>query len=271
MAELTVFVLVPNAEDRVRRCLKSVAWADDLFCVVDTKTNDGSQKIAEEYTDHIVVHEYVNFATQRNWGLAQIQTEWTLVLDADEWVPDELASRIREIVADPASLDYYRIKRRSYFFGKLIGHGGWEHDYNLRLFRTAKARYQNRRVHPKLQIHGAAGTIEEPMYHDTHRSFEEYFATFHRFTTWGAEDLYEAGRRARTRDLLLRPLLRFLKMYVLRRGFLDGRHGAVLCGLASFAVFTKYAKLWNLKRLSQQPGGMVQLSLREAEQQEMRA
>ncbi len=70
---------------------------------------------------------------------------------------------------------------------------------------------------------------------------------------------------------LVRPLLRFLKMYVLRRGFLDGRHGAVLCGLASFAVFTKYAKLWNLKRLSQQPGGMVQLSLREAEQQEMRA
>jgi hypothetical protein len=93
------------------------------------------------------------------------------------------------------------------------------------------------------------------MYHDTYRSFEEYFQTFERFTTWGARDLFEAGRRTRTRDLTLRPVLRFFKMYVLKRGFLDGRHGVVLCALAAFSVFMKYARLWNLNRLNgNEPG-----------------
>jgi hypothetical protein len=86
------------------------------------------------------------------------------------------------------------------------------------------------------------------MYHDTYRSFDEYFATMRRFTSWGAQDAFDRGKRAGLSDLILRPGLRFLKMYVLRRGFLDGYHGAVLCGLSAFSVFTKYAKLWKLRQ-----------------------
>jgi hypothetical protein len=99
-------------------------------------------------------------------------------------------------------------------------------------------------------VDGVVGQIDEPMYHDDKRNFEEYFATFQRFTTWAATDMHERGKRARLSDLVLRPGLRFLKMYVVRQGFRDGYHGAVLCGLAAFSVFTKYAKLWNLERLA---------------------
>ena len=84
---------------------------------------------------------------------------------------------------------------------------------------------------------------------DTYNSFEEYFTTFQRFTGWGAQDLFEQGKRAGLFDLTVRPWTRFVKMYVLRQGFRDGLHGAVLCGLAAFSVFAKYAKLWNLARL----------------------
>jgi hypothetical protein len=89
------------------------------------------------------------------------------------------------------------------------------------------------------------------MYHDTYRSFEEYFATFQRFTTWSAQDLFDEGKRARWTDLTLRAVTRFLKMFFLRKGYRDGRMGLVLCGLAAFSVFTKYAKLWDLERRGQ--------------------
>ena len=251
MSTITVLTLVPNAGDRLARCLESVAWADDRFCVIDSNTTDGSEEVARRYTEHVVVHEYKNAADQRNWALPQITTEWTLVLDADEWVSPELAAKIQAIIRKPDSADGYDIRRLSYFFGKLIRHCGWHRDYNLRLFRTAKGRYLDKRVHSKVVVEGPVGTIHEPMYHDTYRSFEEYFATFQRFTTWGAEDLYQRGKRARLTDLTLRPWLRFIKMYFVRQGFRDGYHGAVLCGLAACSVFTKYAKLWNLQRAAQ--------------------
>ena len=252
MSQVTVLTLVPNAGDRLARCLESVAWADDVFCVVDPKTTDGSDAVARRYTDHVVVHEYVNAASQRNWALPQVSTEWTLVLDADEWVSEELAARIQAIVRDPSSADGYAIRRVSYFFGALIRHCGWRHDYNVRLFRTRKGRYLERRVHSKVVVEGSMGRIDEPMYHDTYRDFDEYFATMQRFSAWGAQDLYDAGRRARLADLTLRPMGKFLKMYVVRQGFRDGYHGAVLCGLSAFHNFLKYAKLWNIARLARE-------------------
>lgn len=246
MHDITVLTLIPNAGDRLARCLESVQWADDIFCVVDPKTTDGSDAVARQYSNRVVVHEYVNAATQRNWALPQIETEWTLVLDADEWVSPELAARIQQIIREPASCDGYHVKRMSYFMGRLMRYCGWGRDYNIRLFRTAKGRYLDRRVHSKVQVEGSMGRIHEVMFHDTYRDFDEYFRTFQRFTTWGAEDAFEKGRRASWSDVTLRPALRFFKMYVIDRGFLDGYHGAVLSMLGAFSVFTKYAKLWRL-------------------------
>lgn len=248
MSALTILTLVPNAADRIERCLESVAWADERFCVVDPNTTDGSDELAQRHATRVETHAYANKADQCNWAIPQIKTEWTLVLDADEWVAPELAERIREVIACPASADAFKIRRLSYFFGKLIEHCGWDRDYNLRLFRTAQGRYRRQRVHSTVEVEGRVGRIDEPMYHDDKRDFAEYFATFQRFTSWAAEDMLEKGRLCRATDLTARPVLRFLKQYVLRQGFRDGRHGLVLCGLSAFSVFTKYAKLWDLHR-----------------------
>jgi (heptosyl)LPS beta-1,4-glucosyltransferase len=246
MHDLTVLTLVPADCDRLPKCLESVGWANRLFCVVDARAPEEAAALSRKYTDAVVVHEYENAATQRNWALPQIDTEWTLVLDADEWVSDALAERIQKIITFTDSADGYQILRNSFFLGKLIRHCGWHHDYNLRLFRTGKGRYLDKRVHSKVVVDGTVEKIDEVMYHNTYRTFEEYFATMQRFTTWGAQDAFERGKKAHLHDLLLRPIQRFLKMYVFRRGFLDGYHGAVLCGLSAFSVFTKYAKLWKL-------------------------
>lgn len=245
---ITVLTLVPNAGDRLARCLESVHWTDHQFCVVDPRTSDGSAEVAQRLADRVITHEYRNAADQRNWAIPQIDTEWTLVLDADEWVSAALKDRIQKIMADPGSADGFRIKRESWFMGRLMKHCGWERDYNIRLFRTRKGRYLEKKVHSKVLVEGRMGQIDEPMYHDTYRNFEEYFNTFHRFTRWGAEDLFERGKRPRYTDLTLRPMVKFLKMYFLRLGFLDGRHGAILCMLGAFSVYMKYAHLWRLWR-----------------------
>ncbi len=251
MNTLTILTLVPKADDRLARCLESAQWADDLFCVIDSRAEgDGSEEIVRRYTDHVAIHEYVTPTQQGEWAGRQIKTEWTLVLDADEWLSEPLIKRVQSIIKDPNAKDAYKIRRLSYFFGKLIRHCGWQRDYNVRLFRTAKAGLQDRRVHSRVVIDGSMGRIDEPIYHETFRNFEEYFATIQRYTTWGARDLYDKGRRAHVPAMFLHPLGRFLKSYVLYQGFRDGRHGLVLCGLDSFSSFTKYAKLWNLERLA---------------------
>lgn len=250
MSQVTVLILVPNAGDRLPRCLESIKWADEIFCVVDSKTNDGSEEIARAHTEHVAVRTYENAADQRNWALPQITTEWTFVLDADEWVSDELRGEVKHIIGRPGGANGYQIRRLSDFLGKRIHYCGWDRDYNLRLFRTQKGRYQDRRVHSRVVVEGEVGRIDAPMFHDTYRDFEEYFRTAQRFTDWGAQDLFEQGKHAHFIDLTLRPFIKFLKMYLLRQGFRDGFHGVVLSGLGAVSVFLKYAKLWNLERLA---------------------
>jgi glycosyltransferase involved in cell wall biosynthesis len=245
-ATLTVIVPTFNEEADLRECLQSVAWAEDLF-VVDSFSTDGTLEIARQFTDHVVQHEYVNSATQKNWAIPQATTDWVMVLDADERVTPKLRARIQDILAHGTEFDGFRIRRMTYFFGKLIRHCGWHKDYLVRLWRTGKGRYEDLEVHADAVVQGRVGRIREHFVHHTYRSFDDLLEKFGRYTTWSANDLAKRGRRATMANLTLRPLWRFVRMYLLRHGFLDGKHGLILCTLAAYSVFFKYAKLWDLR------------------------
>ncbi len=249
---LTVIVPVFNEEEDLEECLESVKWADDIF-VVDSFSTDRTLEIAARYTDHIVQHEYVNSAAQKNWAIPQCKTDWIMVLDADERVTPELRDRIRSILAEGTRYDGFRIKRMTKFFGRLIRHCGWHREYLVRLWRNGKGRYADRSVHSDVIVDGEVGRIDEHIIHDTYRDMADYLEKFDRYTTWAAQDLLRKGARPSFFNLSVRPLARFLRMYVLDRGFLEGRHGLVLCSLASFSVFMKYAKLWDMKRRGVEP------------------
>ena len=246
----TITVIVPtfNEEDNVRECLESVAWADDIF-VVDSFSTDRTVEIARELTDHIVQHEYLSHAAQRNWAIPQPATDWVMLLDADERVTPELRARIQDILTNGTECQGFRIRRRTIFFGKLIEHCGWHRDYVVRLWRRGKAHYADREhPHTHAEIDGKVDTLREHLLHNTYRSFDDYLEKFGRYSTWSANDLYKRGRRASWVNLTLRPLWRFFRMYVLRHGFLDGKHGLILCALAAYSVLMKYAKLWDMYR-----------------------
>lgn len=243
---LSILVPTYNEEIQIRGCLETIKWADEIF-VVDSFSTDGTLGICGEYTDRVVQHEYINSAAQKNWAIPQTTHKWVMVVDSDERVSEELKRSILRVLENPDGCDGYYVKRESFFLDKPITHGGWERDYVLRLFNKERGRYQDKEVHACIEVEGAEGRLDGPLYHYTYRSLDQYFEKFMRYTRWAAGDLRTAGRRPTWVNLMIRPWMRFFKMYVLRRGFLDGKHGLVLSWLAAFSVFTKYARLWEMR------------------------
>ncbi len=246
--KLTIIVLTKNEEHNIRDCLETAAWADELI-VCDSYSTDRTPEIALEYTPNVVQHEYGNYATQQNWIIPQASSEWVLVLDCDERISPELRAAVQEAIKHGDEYDGYRILRRTYFLGKIIDHCGWGMDYTNRLFKRDKGRYQDKEVHANCDVHGKVGTINTAWFiHYTDRDLRNYFEKFDRYSSLSAADMFRRGERFRLWKLLLKPPARFLKMYVMKRGFLDGFHGFLLCGLSTMTMFARYAKLWEMER-----------------------
>jgi len=246
-ARLSVVVPCRNEEANLEACLETVRWADEIY-LVDSGSTDRSLEIARRFTDRVESHPYINSATQKNWAIPRASHPWVMILDCDERVTPALGEEIRALLAAGPDCDGYRIRRDNWFFGKRIRRCGWDGDTVLRLFRRDVGRYEDKHVHADVLVPGRIGALRGRLEHHTYRSFDQYLEKFHRYTTWGALDLRDRGVQAGVSGLVFRPLFRFLRMYILRRGFLDGRAGLVLCGLAACNVFVKYAKLWALRR-----------------------
>lgn len=240
---LSVLVPAKNEEANIRAVLESVRFAEEVV-VVDSGSTDGTLAIARSIADRVLEHEYVNSAAQKNWAIPQLAHRWILIVDADERVTGALREEIERALADPARLDGYWIHRDNHFLGRPIHTAGWQRDKVLRLFDRTKGAYEPLHVHAEVVIRGRVGALQNKLVHHTYRSLDQYFEKFGRYTRWSAEDLKARGVRASPMRLLVRPWLRFLRMYVLEGGFREGRAGIVLCMLAAFSVFTKYARRW---------------------------
>jgi glycosyltransferase involved in cell wall biosynthesis len=240
---LSVLVPTKNEEPNIRACLDSVRWADEVV-VVDSGSTDRTLAIARSIADRVLEHEYINSAAQKNWALPQLTHRWILIVDADERVTQELRSEIERVLGDPARAAGYWIHRANHFLGRSIRSAGWQRDRVLRLFDRTKGAYEPLHVHAEVTIQGRVGSLRERLVHHTYRDLDQYFEKFGRYTRWSAADLKARGVRASAARLLLRPWLRFLRMYVLEGGIREGRSGIVLCMLAAFSVFTKYARRW---------------------------
>jgi glycosyltransferase involved in cell wall biosynthesis len=240
---LSVLVPTKNEEPNIRAVLESVRFAEEVV-VVDSGSTDGTLAIARSIADRVLEHEYVNSAAQKNWAIPLLAHRWILIVDADERVTPALREEIERTLDDPARLDGYWIHRDNHFLGHPIHTAGWQRDKVLRLFDRTKGAYEPLHVHAEVVIRGRVGTLQNKLVHHTYRSLDQYFEKFGRYTRWSAEDLKTRGVRASPMRLLVRPWLRFLRMYVLEGGFREGRAGIVLCMLAAFSVFTKYARRW---------------------------
>jgi len=244
-ASLSVVVICKDEEANIRDCLESVKWADEIV-VVDSGSSDRTVEIAREYTDRVIHHDWAGYGPQKDFAMSRATGDWILNLDADERVSPELAREIRTVLAADADFAGYSMPRRTFYLGRWILHGGWYPDRKVRLVRRGKGAWGDSTLHESLAVSGRVGRLSGDLLHYTYRDISDHLRVVDEFTTLAAEKAAETGRRRALLGAILHPPWKFLSMYVLRLGFLDGAAGFILAVISSYYVFLKYAKLWEL-------------------------
>jgi len=277
MVSISVIVPIKNEAHQLARCLRSIAWADEIF-VVDSCSTDGSPELAAALGAKVVQFQFNGtWPKKKNWALDALsfKHEWAFILDADEVLPPEAEDEFRSIVEDPHHpVDGYWINRRFRFMGKWLRHAYYP-NWNLRLFRHRLGRYEqltavatesgDNEVHEHVVVQGKTGRLRCEMDHYAFPSVEVFVEKHNRYSNWEARVARERIMRrtdsglqnARTswrrrlkwlsHRLPGRPTLRFLYVYLWQRGFLDGREGYYFARLHGMYELLCVAKEYELR------------------------
>lgn len=240
---LSVLLLARDEAERLEALLPALAFAREVVVVVDAATRDATREVATRFGARVFERALDGFGEQRRFALAQCREEWVLWIDPDERLDEPALRSIRAAVRGEGRAGY-RIARHGWFLGRRIRHCGWGGERVLRLFRRAAARFDDAPVHEQVEVTGPLGELAGALEHHSYADWRDCREKLVRYAAAGARRARARGRRAGPLDLLLRPPLRFLRMYLLQLGFLDGAHGLALCALAAAQVFLKYAELW---------------------------
>ena len=242
---LSAVIIAKNAARQLPECLESLAFCDEIL-VVDSGSDDGTVALARARGARVIEAEWRGFGPQKRYAVAQAAHDWVLCVDADERVSPELRSAIERALPAPANAAY-RFPRCNRFLGRYLRHGEGYPDWSLRLFDRRRARWSDDAVHEKVLTDAVVGTLAGDLLHDSAETLDAYLAKQNRYTTLAAQQAFDAGRRAHVAQLLLSPLVRFVKFYFFRLGLLDGVPGLIHILIGCGNSFAKYAKMLDLK------------------------
>lgn len=248
--KLTTIILTKNEEKNIKDCMQDLKWSDEII-VLDDNSTDKTVDIAQKYGARVIIHALNNdFSTQRNYGLEQATNEWILFVDADERVSLSLQYEINNLINDPmSSINGYSLSRSDILWGEKIDHGDPSGSYFVRLGKKGQGRWVGK-VHERWEIKGRTKRLNNSLLHYPHQSIGEFLREINYYTDLRSKELFEKRVKSYGIYIVLYPLAKFLKSYVIQRGFLDGVHGlviALLMALHSFLVRGKLWLLWNKK------------------------
>jgi glycosyltransferase involved in cell wall biosynthesis len=244
--KLSVTVVAKNEAADLGAALASVAWADEIV-VVDSHSTDETVAIARQYTDRVVVHDWLGHIEQKNYAASLASHDWILSLDADERVTPELATELQALKAGESPEAAFRIPRVTWHLGRWIRTTDWYPDYQDRFYDRRRARWTGRYVHEALQTDGSRGQLAGEIQHYAYRDIADHLETIDRYTTLAARQMQEDGRRAGLVQLAGHPPLAFLRNYIARGGIRDGVPGFIISSMNAYYVFLKFAKLRELQ------------------------
>jgi glycosyltransferase involved in cell wall biosynthesis len=239
---LSAIIIAKNEARNIGACLDSLAFCDERI-VVDGGSEDGTDEIARARGARVATAAWSGFGAQKNFALSQASGDWVLSIDADERVTTALAHIIKDAIGRPG-VDGYEMPRRSSFLGREMRHSGWSPDYVLRLFRRGRGRFTDDLVHERVVCDGSVRRLPEPLLHYPVIGLEDAVGRMDRYSTAGAEMLVGAGRRVSFASGIAHGLWSFLRTYVWRLGFLDGREGFLLAVANAEGTYYRYMKAW---------------------------
>lgn len=250
-----VLMIVKNAEQHLEKTLSSVSgWVNELV-ILDSGSTDNTLAIAQKYTDKVYHQDWLGFGPQRQKAQSYMTSDWVLPLDSDEEVSAELKQAIIHAVNHDDGKSVYQINRLTEAFGKFIRHSGWYPDRVTRLYPRLATKYNDALVHESVVIPAGfkVRQLEGDLFHYTIDSMPNYVSKTQQYMKAWA-DQREGKKRVTLGDAIAHGFFRFVKMYILKRGFLDGRHGLLLALLSANTTFTRYADLWLREYMKNQQG-----------------
>jgi len=247
--KLSSIIVAKDEAKNIGRCIQSqLDSIDEIIVLIDDRTKDSTQEIVKSFPN--VKYEIVKwqgFSATKKYAVSLTSNDWILWIDADEALTPELAKELIEFKKSEPEYYSYSFPRKANFLGRWILHSGWYPARITRLFNKNKIAFSDSDVHEHLVITGKTGNFKNDIEHFTDPDIKHYFEKFNNYTTLAAEELAKKGKTFRISDLIIRPAAIFIKMFVIKRGFLDGIQGFILAMFSSAYVFTKYCKLWERK------------------------
>lgn len=243
---LAVALIVKNEDKHLRSCLETVAgWVDEIV-ILDSGSTDATESIAREFTDKFYVNtNWPGFGKQRQLAQSYVQSDYVLWLDADERVTEELKKSIQAVIEKDDGKTVYQINRLSSAFGRFIRHSGWSPDWIVRLYKVSDIHYDDALVHEKVIVPSGyeIRRLKGLLHHYTYDNLHHYInKTTGYLKAWADER--ESKKKSGLSVALLHAFASFIKMYVVKLGFLDGRHGFILAWLTMHSTFVKYIDLY---------------------------
>jgi glycosyltransferase involved in cell wall biosynthesis len=245
---VTATVITKNESDSIADALESLSWVNEIV-VVDAESTDDTVAIARRFTDRVYVRAWNGYVDQKNHAASLASHDWILSLDADERVPEALRAEISALLASEPKVRGFRMPRVSFYLGRWMRTTDMYPDYQLRLYDRRKARWDGMHVHESVKVDtGLVGYLKNELQHYPYKDLSEHLLRMDRYTTLAARQMFEKGKRATRLELLFHPPVAFLRNYVLKGGFRDGKPGLIISLVNSYYVMLKFAKLWELQR-----------------------
>lgn len=249
---VSVVVITKNEASRLRDCLSSVDWAEEII-VVDDESTDGTVAIAREFTDRVYVRRMEAEGRHRNWAYAQASKPWVLSLDADERVSPELRDEIRSLLGGAPDCEGYSMPRRNFVGSFWVKHGGLYPSPQFRLFKYGVFRYdEEAEVHPQAFMKGPRGYLKGDIIHFTYRDFTDIIGKLDRQTDLEARKWFREKRKVGIFTAVRKSIDRFWKSFVAKKGYKDGVIGlylAVNSGMYQLLTYVKYWEMLNAEKV----------------------
>lgn len=248
--KISAVIITFNEEQNIRRCLESLQDISDEIVVVDSFSTDQTESICRDMKAKFFQNKFQGHVEQKNYALGKASYDFVLSLDADEALSDQLRDSILS-VKNNWNYDGYSFNRLTNYCGKWIRHLGWYPDVKIRLWDRKKGCWGGTNPHDRviMEENSLVRHLDGDLFHYSYHSIRQQVDQMNSFSDLAAQASYEKGKKANlVKDIFLNPVFTFLKMYLLKRGFLDGYYGLIISVNSSFSKFLKYIKLRELNK-----------------------
>lgn len=248
---ISAAIITYNEEKYLDRCLSSIVDLCDQIVIVDSFSTDKTLDIARRYTDKIYQNEFKDFASQRNLAISKCTNDWVLKIDGDEEFPEDLCDTIRRVVWDnyPEGDKVYEVQQKIMYMDKQLKHCGTAKHWVKILWNNRARMEYNRSVHERIPEEGwDVYRLKAKAIHNTYQSISQTVDKVNKYSTLRARDIAKRKKNIRLIHLIFRPTYRFIRDYIIRGGFLDGRAGYALQRFTCLEIFWRYLKAWRIQR-----------------------